>query len=105
MTEGVKYQFHPVRNAQFVVDPQQRFLYRAFLYTQLPCDLAVIQALGDQVDGLLFPGREHNLSSRVDKVCRGAHRQSADKKSHLLRVCPELSLMNTYDAAAQGFER
>ncbi len=62
MTERVEHEFYAVRNAQFVVNAQQRLLHRVLFEVQVTRDFAVVQTLGDQMDGLFLARSKHNLA-------------------------------------------
>ena len=64
--ECVQYKLDSVRDADLVVDAEQRFLDRVFLDPELLRNLAVPDPFRDQADDLVFSRGQQALSLRID---------------------------------------
>jgi len=70
MRECVQNQLDSIRDADLVVDAEQRFLDGVFFDAELLRDLAINNPFRDQADDLVFSCCQQALSLRVDDACR-----------------------------------
>ena len=66
MAQDIEQEFDPIRDIEFLVDPQKGFLDRALAEVEFTSDLVIIPPFGYQIDYLLLSDSKPDSSARVN---------------------------------------
>jgi hypothetical protein len=75
-----------------------------FVEMQITRNLAICEALPDELDHVLFPICEQSKSARVEQASEGLPHEGVEHLRQLGAVGPDLAVVDTLDTSAKALE-
>ena len=107
--DHVESKFEAIRGAELVEDSKKIIAYGVFAEIELPGNVLVSEAFGDEISQFCFAFREQirGIAGAWSRVCGGAGSigERIESDAQLRAIGPDLTFTNDMDALAQDLKR